>query len=196
LFENRFAILFVCHANLCRSPLAEYLARRALDDAFGWAARSIAVASAGTNAYAGWPMHQASATVLAETGADGASFLSRRLEARLLTAADLVLTADRSQRSECAELAPESLGRTFTLRQFARLVTVVPAVPGMVTGPPPGRLHTLVEQVRAHRHRAPAVPAAEDELADPVGRPVAEFRTCAAAIWQSFGTVVRVIGGS
>jgi protein-tyrosine phosphatase len=196
LFEDRFAILFVCHANLCRSPMAEFLARRALDDAFGWQARSVVVASAGTHAYAGSPMHPGSATVLAEAGADGVSFVSRRVDARVLAGADLVLTAGRVQRSACAELAPEVLGRTFTLLQFARLVTAVPPVPALVTGPPVRRMRTLVEQVRAHRHRAPRAPAADDELADPVGRPVEEFRECAATIWQSFGAVVRVIAAS
>jgi protein-tyrosine phosphatase len=196
LSEVRFTILFVCHANLCRSPLAEHLARCALDDAFGSEAASVTVASAGTHAYGGSPMHEHSATVLAENGADSAGFLNRRVEASLLTGADLVLTAGRAQRSACAELAPESLRRTFTLRQFARLVTVVPDAPALVTGPPSERLHTLVKQARAHRHLAPVAPPAEDELADPVGRPVDAFRACAEAIWQTFGVVVRVIGGS
>jgi protein-tyrosine phosphatase len=196
VIEDRFTILFVCRANLCRSPLAEFLARRALVDAFGGAAGSVVVASAGTHAYAGSPMHHASASVLAEAGADGASFVSRRLDARMLAGADLVLTAGRAQRSACAELAPEALGRTFTLRQFERLVTVVPAVPALVAGPPSGRLRTLVDQVRAYRHLAPGGSAADDELADPVGQPVERFRACAATIGQSFGAVVRVIGGS
>lgn len=192
--RDGFAILFVCHANVCRSPLAEYLARRALDDAFGSAARSVVVASAGTHAYAGAPMDRGSAAVLAGAGVDSAPFLSRRLDPHLVSEAGLVLTAGRAQRSVCVELATEALGRTFTLRQFARLVVAVPPVPALVTGPLPERLRALVERVRTYRHLARAAPAADDELADPVGRPAEEFRACAATIRQSFGAVVRVIG--
>ncbi|HET9519130.1 MAG TPA: hypothetical protein VFO77_15515, partial [Actinoplanes sp.] len=68
MFGDTFEIVFVCHANLCRSPLAEGLARRMLDDAFGSAAHTAVVSSAGTHAFAGSPMHQGSAQVLGECG--------------------------------------------------------------------------------------------------------------------------------
>ncbi|MER5705631.1 low molecular weight phosphatase family protein, partial [Micromonospora sp. NPDC002296] len=54
-------ILFVCHANMCRSPMAEYLA--------GWllAKLPVEVASAGTAAVDGRPMHPYAAQVAAGT---------------------------------------------------------------------------------------------------------------------------------
>src|SRR4051794_7313916 len=86
-----FEVLFVCHANLCRSPLAERLARHALDRAFGVAAGAVGVSSAGTHAYAGTPMHRDSAAVLAEREIGGDDFCSRTVNGSLLGAADLVL---------------------------------------------------------------------------------------------------------
>ncbi|GAB1642990.1 low molecular weight phosphatase family protein [Krasilnikovia sp. MM14-A1259] len=191
--ESEFTVLFVCHANLCRSPLAERLARRALDDAFGAAGGEVRVASAGTHAYAGSAMHRGSATVLAECGIDAGGFASRPLQSSMVTEADLVLTAAREQRAACVSLAPGALGRTFTFRQFARLVAAVPPADDLMSGPLPKRLRTLVDRVQATRHLVPAVPAADDDLPDPVNRPVEAFRDCAAEIWQSFGTIVAAV---
>jgi protein-tyrosine phosphatase len=192
---DRFEILFVCHANLCRSPLAERLARRAFDDAFGAAASAVVVSSAGTHAYGGAPMHRGSASVLAERGIDPGGFVSRTVGAAGLMAADLVLTAGRDQRAACVTLAPRAVRRTFTLLQFGRLVAAVPAA-GALTATVPGRLRGLVEQVAAKRHLVPTAPARADDLPDPVDQPIEAFRECAQEIWTSVRTVVTVISGS
>jgi protein-tyrosine phosphatase len=191
VYTERFRILFVCHANLCRSPLAERLARRALDDAFGpVAAASVAVSSAGTRAYPGSPMHRGSAEVLAECGVDSAGFVSRTVTAEILDEADLVLTAAREQRAACVTLAPGTVRRTFTLRQFARLAVAVPTAP---QGTVPERLRGLVDGINAVRHTVPAVPGDSDDLPDPVNQPIEAFRVCAEDVWRSLSTVVGVI---
>ncbi|GAB1694350.1 low molecular weight phosphatase family protein [Krasilnikovia sp. M28-CT-15] len=194
--DGRFGILFVCHANLCRSPLAESLARRALHDAFGPAAGAVRVSSAGTHAYPGSAMHRGSAAVLHECGIDAGGFTSRPLRAPMMAEADLVLAAGREQRAACVSLEPGAVRRTFTLRQFTRLVSAVPSTPDLTAGPVPRRLHLLVERVHATRHLVPAVAAAEDDLPDPVNQPVEAFRDCAGEIWQSLGTVVGAIHAS
>jgi low molecular weight protein-tyrosine phosphatase len=191
LTGDRFEILFVCHANLCRSPLAERLARLAFDDAFGPAA-GVVVSSAGTHAYGGSPMHPGSASVLAERGADAGRFVTRTVNASVLMSADLVLCAERDQRAGCVALAPGIMRRAFTLLQFARLAAAVP-VAGALTGPVPARLRALVERVVAGRHLVPTGPAQLDDLRDPVDQPIEEFRQCAQEIWSSVSTVVGVI---
>ncbi|WP_238454164.1 hypothetical protein [Micromonospora sp. ATA51] len=67
------------------------------------------------------PMHPYAIDVAAGTGADPTGFRARKLRPEHLTAATVVLTATRRQRSLCTALAPGALNRTFTLRQFARL---------------------------------------------------------------------------
>src|SRR5262245_43206804 len=124
---DRFAVLAVCHANLCRSPLIERLLRRALEDRLGDGAVGFELASAGTDARAGLPMHPLAATVLREWGADDSEFHSTPLDPDVLASADLILTATREQRARCVSLAPATVRRVFTLRQFARLAGAVDA---------------------------------------------------------------------
>ncbi|MGA5301782.1 low molecular weight phosphatase family protein [Nucisporomicrobium flavum] len=190
---DRFGMLFVCHANLCRSPLAERLARRAFDDAFGTAAAEVVTASAGTRAYDGSPMHRGSAQVLAECGVDAEGFVSRTVNAAILRGADLVLTATRDQRSACLTLEPSAVRRIFTLRQFARFAAAVPLI---TDGTVPGRLRRLVGEVNDSRHLAPGVPGDADDLPDPVNQPIDAFRVCAEDVWGSLRTIVGVIGAA
>jgi protein-tyrosine phosphatase len=193
MLGNQFEILFVCHANLCRSPLGERLARRALDDAFGAAAADIIVSSAGTNAYDGSPMHPGSAQVLSEYGIDPTGFASRRLSPSVLSGAGLVLTAAREQRAACVTMAPAVNRRTFTLRQFTRYAQAAPADPGLINGTASDRLRALVGKVDSIRHLVQPVSAAEDDLPDPVRQPIEAFRVCADELQRSLRTVVGVI---
>ncbi|MEV4767556.1 low molecular weight phosphatase family protein, partial [Micromonospora chokoriensis] len=117
-------VLFVCHANLCRSPMAEFLARRLL------AGRPVTVASAGTDAIDGLGMHPYAMEVATDSGADPAAFRTRALRPEYLADATLVLTATRRQRSVCTALAPAALHRTFTVRQFGRLAAAAEPPPG------------------------------------------------------------------
>lgn len=191
---NRFEILFVCHANLCRSPLAEQLARRAFDDAFGTAATQVVTSSAGTHAYPGTPMHAGSAHVLEEWGIESNGFASRTVNESILAGADLVLTAAREQRAACVTMAPATIRRTFTMRQFARFMVAVS--PSACTGTPAQRMGALLEQVAAVRHRVAPVPAEADDLPDPVGLPIEAFRVCANEIGQTMRLLTGVITAS
>lgn len=193
MVDDRFEILFVCHANLCRSPLAEGLAGRAFDDAFGAAGAQVVVGSAGTHAFAGSPMHQGSAQVLAEHGIDAAGFTSRTLSPALLASADLVLTAERHQRAACVTMAPATNRRAFTLRQFIRFVEAVPVSDQLTTGTPPERLRALVAQVNAVRHLVQPAPGDADDLPDPVRQPIEAFRVCADEVRKTMDVVIGVI---
>jgi protein-tyrosine phosphatase len=194
VFGDGFEIVFVCHANLCRSPMAERLTRRAFEEAFGPAASGVTVSSAGTHAYAGSAMHQASSAVLAECGIDATGFSTRTVNASVLASADLVLTAEREQRAACVTTAPETVRRAFTLRQFARLAEAVPPVTPLAATVP-ARLSDLVAQVNANRHLVPAGAVEMDDLADPVSQPIEAFWDCAQEIWRSVTTIVQVISG-
>ncbi|GGM07410.1 arsenate reductase/protein-tyrosine-phosphatase family protein [Micromonospora yangpuensis] len=176
-------ILFVCHANLCRSPMAEYLAADLL------AKLPVAVASAGTHAVEGRPMHPYAAEVAAGTGAVPADFRSRRVAPGQLLDAALVLTATRNQRSACVALAPAALHRVFTLRQFARLAELAPR-PEAATGQP---LRAAVRAAAQARGRLQPAAPADDDLADPLGGPLADFRQCARVIERCVLPVAALI---
>jgi protein-tyrosine-phosphatase len=103
-------LLFVCTANICRSPSAAALARQS--DLPG-----LEVNSAGTAAATG-----AQGCPVAPL-LEGQSQLHRSqpLTAQLIDETDLVLTAARDHRTEVVALVPHARQRTFTLNQAGRL---------------------------------------------------------------------------
>lgn len=193
-------VLIVCQANLCRSPMAEYLARELLVQRLGGDGAGVPISSAGTHAAPGYPMHPHAARLTAERGTDPESFRSRPLHAEQLRVAGLILTATRAQRAACVALAPSALRRTFTLRQFARLASAAvdqgwPAPDGQ--RPPAQRLATAV--AAASRARAGLQPPAqpnEEDLTDPVGQPIEEFRRCVRDIERALQPTIGLIAVS
>ncbi|MEU5908621.1 low molecular weight phosphatase family protein [Micromonospora sp. NPDC047467] len=179
-------VLFVCHANLCRSPMAEYLARRLLAD------RSVLVSSAGTDAMDGMAMHPYALEIAAENGADPTVFASRTLRPEHLADATLVLTATRRQRSVCTALAPGALHRTFTLRQFGRLAAAA-ETPAEPAGDP--LRAAIVAAANARGRLQPAAPDADD-LRDPIGGTATDFRRCAEEIERSLRPLAALIGAT
>lgn len=117
--RHRFAILVVCTANICRSPLAELLLASRLD------LRRFEVASAGVRGWQSQPMDAAVQTQAVRLGLDPEPFRSRPLRAEHVAVADLVLTATREHRAGVLDLDPTALRRTFTLREFARLAPLL-----------------------------------------------------------------------
>lgn len=113
--RQRFAILVVCTANICRSPLAELLLADRLD------LRRFEVASAGVRGWRDQPMDEAVQQQARRLGLDPSGFRSRPLLAEYVASADLVLTATREHRAGVLELTPTALRRTYTLREFAAL---------------------------------------------------------------------------
>lgn len=113
-------LLFVCTGNICRSPTAERLA-------MAYSARfkisNVVVASAGTRAVVGHPIHTNAIDVLERLGGDATDFSARQLTARIAASADLIVTMTRAHRDSVLELAPRKLHRTFMLGEVAQLVS-------------------------------------------------------------------------
>jgi protein-tyrosine phosphatase len=191
----RRKILFVCHANLCRSPIAERVARHAIARLPGLRELRLSASSGGTHAATGMAMHPVAYAVLAAEGIDADGFASRPLSAELLNGAGLVLTAARRQRAACATLAPAAVCRTFTLRQFGRLAEAVD--PDRLLGVEPSRrLSVLVDEALSVRGELAPAPTEEDELADPVGGTLDEMRACLTQIRASLSPVLDLLAGT
>lgn len=83
------------------------------------------VSSAGTRALVGEPMQPISADIVRTFGGDPEGFAARQLTPRILRGVDLVLTMTSGHRGEVLQLDASLLKRTFTIREFARMLDVL-----------------------------------------------------------------------
>jgi protein-tyrosine phosphatase len=142
-------LLFVCNGNVCRSPIAERLARAVADDA---PLPGLTAESAGVRALAGFPIHPVAAQVLIGLGGDPEGFAARRLAPEMVARADLVLTMTRAIRDTITEHVPGSRERTFTLVEAARIAKLTGATTAV-------QLHEARDQLTL----------VGDDIPDPVG---------------------------
>jgi protein-tyrosine phosphatase len=177
-----FEVLVVCTGNIARSPMAQRLLQHRLDGR-----GDVAVSSAGTWGHEGSAMERHAAAALAEVGVGDDGFRARELTAPMVQRADLVLTATREHRVAVVSLDPQALPRTFTLREFARLVRTLPADPA-ISAP------ALVTAAAAARGSV-RVPPGEDDVADPYGGPLRSYRRCREVITDAVDAIVpRLVG--
>ena len=109
--------VFVCTANIARSPYAERRMAQLLGEQ-----SPIVVASAGVPGYDGRPMDELMARQLAKRGADGGDHASRVLTEEILRSSNLVLTMEFSHHLKILEAWPWAADRVRGLGQFARAV--------------------------------------------------------------------------
>lgn len=115
-------ILTVCTGNICRSPVAERLLQAGLNQVVPG---GFVVTSAGTRAMVGEPMQPISADIVRTFGGDPDNFAARQLTPKILRDVDLVLTMTTGHRGEVLQLDASLLKRTFTIREFARMLDVL-----------------------------------------------------------------------
>lgn len=94
-------ILFVCTGNTCRSPMAEAMMRRLLEEK---GVTEIEVASAGTGAFENAPASEGAYLVGLENGLDLSAHRARRLTQQMVAEADLILTMSPHHRDRAMDL--------------------------------------------------------------------------------------------
>lgn len=175
-----FRVLCVCTGNVCRSPMAELLFR-------GWADPSadVTVTSAGTHALVGAAMDGSSASALGQLGIDPSVHRAKQFEVRMAEQADLVLAASRQHRDLVITALPNSYKRTFTMKEFARLVSDLP---------PYDDPRATVAAAAARRGQVPPVPASDDDVRDPYRGEIKHAKTIAEEITESVYATVSALG--
>ena len=107
--------LVLCIGNLCRSPMAEVLLRRALSQA-GMPAE---VESAGLGAPVGMPAADHAVALMRERGLDLSAHRARAVHPDLVRGADLILVMDEEQRQWLMRKDPGAAGKIFLLGHWS-----------------------------------------------------------------------------
>ncbi|WP_407691194.1 arsenate reductase/protein-tyrosine-phosphatase family protein [Saccharopolyspora mangrovi] len=164
-----FSLLFVCTGNICRSPFAEHLARALVAERLGPEdCRKITTTSSGTHAIQGAAMDPHVEADLQTMGLTGEGFTAKQLDDSQLREADLVLTAELSHRAAVVEQYPPALRTTFSLLEFAHLLTSTDLSNLRLPTDPVQRARELVRIGRSRRGTVP--PAPQREIPDPFGK--------------------------
>jgi glycine hydroxymethyltransferase len=106
-------ILFICTGNVCRSPMAEGLFRKATDGN-----HEFRILSAGLGAVDGQPPTTHSVIAMRELGIDISGQRSRALTADLIRQADYIFGMTHGHVDTIGLLYPAAADKTFLLREF------------------------------------------------------------------------------
>jgi sulfate adenylyltransferase len=165
-------VLFVCTANICRSPYLELRARQLLGPDSG-----VEVSSAGTHGFDASPVSDTMEAEFARWGTEVDGFRSRPATGELIDAADVVLTAEAAHRTRLLEERPGAFRKIFTLGQFVDSAEAAdPSLHG----------RALLDVLESRR-----VPASPDQdIADPYRRGPEAARRAAATMERMLEVVV------
>ena len=172
-------MLFVCTANISRSPYAE---RRAAQILAAIGGGPVALGSAGIPGVPGRGMDPEMAAQLSARGGQPDGHVSRSLTRADLDRTALVLTFELAQRVRIIDAWPDQAVKVFGLHQFADALSRVRS---------PGRGLELLDQVYAAT-RADRVMA---DVADPYRRGTTAARACATEIDALLAGIVPALAG-
>ena len=132
-------VLFVCTGNICRSPMAQFMAERVAREA----GVPLRAASAGVAAEVGHGMTPGAVRALAKRGITDVSHTARQLDAAMLAEADQVYALTRSHRDIIAARFPAYAAKVTVLREAASLT-------GADVDDPYGESDAVYEDCAAH----------------------------------------------
>ena len=136
-----YSVLFVCTANVCRSPMAMGLLKaKVKSEKDTWR-----IESAGVWAMPGYPAAENTQLILSEIGVDLSGHASRPVSRELLAEFKLILTMESGHKEALKAAFPQFASRVYMLSEMIGKV---------------------------------------DDLGDPIGRPLVDFRATAREIHQ------------
>jgi protein-tyrosine phosphatase len=184
-YNRSVQVLFVCTANMCRSPMAAALFGRCCADPLFVRNEAVTVSSAGILS-GGFESPAEVITAMAELNIDLSAHISRQISADMVARADMILGMARRHAREVVLLDASAWSRTFTLKEIVhRAERVGPRVPEEP-------LAHWLDRLHRGRQRTDLVGSSpDDDVPDPLGGSPDEFRATAR---QLAGLVERVAG--
>ena len=168
-------VLFVCTANICRSPYAAYALRGALSDVSGFTVRSAGVRS-------DWLEIVGEPACPEMPAPEGMDLLqdhsATQLTLDMVREADIIITFEAAHRAAVVDLLPRAQVKTYTANQAQRLARAVAAE----HWPPaaPERSDDVLRNLNAARSWAPYEDDAD--VSDPHGLGIEAHLDCAREI--------------
>jgi protein-tyrosine phosphatase len=133
-------VVFVCWGNICRSPIAERVARQKAEEA---GLTGVAFSSAATSTEElGHPMDRRAAAVLRDRGYDADGHVAHQADAAEVTGADLVVAMEDLHVDRLRRIAPGA-DNLALLTDFDPAATPGSGVPDPWYGTPEGFYDTL-----------------------------------------------------
>ncbi len=112
-----YHVLFVCTANICRTPIAKYYLRSLIQREN--LSHIIQVDSAGTWAKTGYPAAENSLTVCQLHGLDASTHVSQQIDATMMRNADLILCMSETHKRDLLAIFPQHKDKIFLLKEYA-----------------------------------------------------------------------------
>jgi protein-tyrosine phosphatase len=114
-----YRVLFICLGNICRSPIAEVVFRKLIDDA-GLHDRITVESAATGDWHVGEPAHPSTLDVLKDRGYDGSAHRARKFAREWFDDYDLLVAMDRMNVKALQQLArkPEDVDKIELLRAY------------------------------------------------------------------------------
>jgi protein-tyrosine-phosphatase len=115
--DNSHSVLFICTANICRSPMAEALLRLKVQET-GSYPDTWRIESAGVNALEGVPPSRFAVEVMTEYGFDITDHKSKTATENMLGEFNLVLTMEKIHKQLLRSRFPDSTGKVYMLSEM------------------------------------------------------------------------------
>jgi protein-tyrosine phosphatase len=174
---GELGVLVVCHGNISRSAAGEHLLRASVGQRF-----RVSSAGIGAHMVAGKGVDRVTRALLGKRGIDASRHSAQQLHSGLIAGAELILTMNLEQRSWVSGEAPLALQRTFTLREFARLATAV-------RSQRPQSVTDMIRRAATSRAVYPVAAGGTDEIADPHGGSIDDYKAAFSAVERSVEVV-------
>jgi protein-tyrosine phosphatase len=157
----------------------------------------VRVASCGVSGLEDSPAMPEGVEAMIENGVDISGHRARRLTAPMIREADLVLTMATEHRDTIVAQVEGAAGKTFTLKEFARLLDHLPPGTPIPVGAGEDQVLSAAVVATAALRAGGAVPPSRDEdVADPLGLGVEAYRATAWEIGQLCDRVVAAVFGA